>query len=257
MSSAVNFPRLALEKGEWNTLFVPSVPEVVNTEKWIFGFGKHRESLAFFLEVVFPIGKVSWIEYKDTHLPNGEVKKCAWVKFEYWYDTQNVRGIREKIRDTGSRVVGGFYEKDEHTGKDRWQEFFRGESLRLQAAPMDEVAYFELETLKGEIAHLKKKLEVAQSENSAFRAVLKAKVQELATDEMSTETLIWTSQPKLDAHNKRIADIQAILDGAPIEDQQTLAKKVHEQAYEVICAKDEKIASLEAMLEQSGRPMEE
>ena len=251
MSSAVNFPRLALEKGEWNALFVPSVPEVVNTEKWLFEFGKHRESLAFFLGEIFPIGKVSWIEYKDTLLPNGEVQKCAWVMFEYWYDTQLARDVRNTIRDNGSWVIGGFTEKDEQTGKDCWREFYRGGRLRLQAAPIDEVAYLELETLKGEIADLKKKLEATESVYGAFRSILKAKVQELATDEMSTETLIWTAQPKLDAHNKRIAEIQAILDRASVEDQQTLAEKVHEQAYEVICAKDEKIAILQAMLEQS------
>jgi len=171
MSSTVNFPRLALEKGEWNTLFVPSVPDYVQAGKRAFMFGGHRETLAFFLTDVLLIGKVSWVDYKDVPLPNGEVQKCAWVKFEYWYDTQYVREVREKIRDTGSRVVGGFYEKDEHTGEERWQEFYRGKSLRLQAAPMDESAYSELETLKCEIAELKKKLEVTQSENEAFRAV--------------------------------------------------------------------------------------
>lgn len=41
---------------------------------------------------------------------------------------------------------------------------------------------------------------------------VKTMMQELATDEMSRETLIWTCQHKLDAHMARIAAIQAVLD---------------------------------------------
>jgi thymidylate synthase len=40
---------------------------------------------------------------------------------------------------------------------------------------------------------------------------IKTMLQELATDEMSRETLIWTCQYKLDAHMERIAAILAVL----------------------------------------------
>jgi len=41
---------------------------------------------------------------------------------------------------------------------------------------------------------------------------VKTMMHELATDELSRETLIWTCQHKLDAHMARIAAILAVLD---------------------------------------------
>jgi hypothetical protein len=43
----------------------------------------------------------------------------------------------------------------------------------------------------------------------------KGMVQDLATDDLSRETLIWTAQPKLDAHYKRIHDILNLLHTTP------------------------------------------
>jgi hypothetical protein len=107
------FTRMELEEGEWTSIYIPVLSDKLvlqNHNDMIHKF--QPKFLRDFLEKVLRIGKVRRIDYVDRDIPNSSTPvKAAFVHFEYWYDTQTARNLRQKLNTYGQFRQKGYMYK--------------------------------------------------------------------------------------------------------------------------------------------------
>jgi len=107
------FARMALAAGEWNSIYIPYLSNqlvLMNHYDVVHPF--LPKYLRDFLEKVVRIGKVRRIDFVDRDVPSSTVPvKAAFVHFEYWYDTQTARNLREKLNTYGQYRQKGYIYK--------------------------------------------------------------------------------------------------------------------------------------------------
>ena len=107
------FARMELVEGEWNSIYIPYLsPQLVlmNHHNNVHPF--LPKYLRDFLEKVLRIGKIRRIDFVDRDVPSSSVPvKAAFVHFEYWYNTQTARNLREKLNTYGQFRQKGYVYK--------------------------------------------------------------------------------------------------------------------------------------------------
>lgn len=107
------FTRMELEEGEWTSIYIPVLSDKLVLKNHNDMVNKFQPKfLRDFLEKVLRIGKVRRIDYVDRDIPNSSTPvKAAFVHFEYWYDTQTARNLREKLNTYGQFRQKGYMYK--------------------------------------------------------------------------------------------------------------------------------------------------
>jgi hypothetical protein len=107
------FARMELAAGEWNSIYIPYLSNqlvLMNHYDVVHPF--LPKYLRDFLEKVLRIGKIRRIDFVDRDVPSSTVPvKAAFVHFEYWYDTQVARNLREKLNTYGQYRQKGYIYK--------------------------------------------------------------------------------------------------------------------------------------------------
>ena len=107
------FARMELAAGDWNSIYIPYLSNqlvLMNHYDAVHPF--LPKYLRDFLEKVVRIGKVRRIDFVDRDVPSSTVPvKAAFVHFEYWYDTQTARNLREKLNTYGQYRQKGYIYK--------------------------------------------------------------------------------------------------------------------------------------------------
>ena len=107
------FTRMELEIDAWTSIYIPVLSDKLvlkNHNDMIHKF--QPKFLRDFLEKVLRIGKVRRIDYVDRDIPNSSTPvKAAFVHFEYWYDTQTARNLRDKLNTYGQFRQKGYMYK--------------------------------------------------------------------------------------------------------------------------------------------------
>lgn len=104
------FAQMEIPRGEWNSIYIPYLSNhlvLCNHLDTMHPF--LPKYLRDFLEKILRIGKVRRIDFVDRDVPSSPVPvKAAFVHFEYWYDTQNARNLREKLNTYGQYRQKGY-----------------------------------------------------------------------------------------------------------------------------------------------------
>jgi hypothetical protein len=104
---------MELAAGDWNSIYIPYLSNqlvLMNHYDAVHPF--LPKYLRDFLEKVVRIGKVRRIDFVDRDVPSSTVPvKAAFVHFEYWYDTQTARNLREKLNTYGQYRQKGYIYK--------------------------------------------------------------------------------------------------------------------------------------------------
>jgi hypothetical protein len=113
VETPTEFARMELAAGEWNSIYIPYLSNqlvLMNHYDVVHPF--LPKYLRDFLEKVVRIGKVRRIDFVDRDVPSSTVPvKAAFVHFEYWYDTQTARNLREKLNTYGQYRQKGYIYK--------------------------------------------------------------------------------------------------------------------------------------------------
>ena len=113
VETPTEFARMELAAGEWNSIYSPYLSNqlvLMNHYDVVHPF--LPKYLRDFLEKVVRIGKVRRIDFVDRDVPSSTVPvKAAFVHFEYWYDTQTARNLREKLNTYGQYRQKGYIYK--------------------------------------------------------------------------------------------------------------------------------------------------
>lgn len=199
---SATFTKLPLNSSDWTTIYIPDVPNHLTTDPVNNPFGVTCSEVADLIEDKLQIGHISWVEFSNETDHHGKLTgRSARVTFAYWFDTPKAKKVRADIETKGFFLCGGYYSGE------KFVQLTDGACISLLASSKQHG------------------LSAASFEMNAIKILTKVKpmVQELATDEMSRETLFWTCQYKLDEHNKRIANILETLDGT-LEISETSAR---------------------------------
>ena len=107
------FTRMELEIDAWKSIYIPVLSDKLVLKNHNDMINKFQPKfLRDFLEKVLRIGKVRRIDYVDRDIPNSSTPvKAAFVHFEYWYDTQPARNLREKLNTYGQFRQKGYMYK--------------------------------------------------------------------------------------------------------------------------------------------------
>lgn len=107
------FTRMELEEGEWTSIYIPVLSDKLVLKNHNDVINKFQPKfLRDFLEKVLRIGKIRRIDYVDRDIPNSSTPvKAAFVHFEYWYETQTARNLREKLNTYGQFRQKGYMYK--------------------------------------------------------------------------------------------------------------------------------------------------
>lgn len=107
------FARMELAAGEWNSIYIPYLSaQLVLMNHHNVAHPFLPKYLRDFLEKLLRIGKVRRIDFVDRDVPSSTVPvKAAFVHFEYWYDTQTARNLREKLNTYGQYRQKGYIYK--------------------------------------------------------------------------------------------------------------------------------------------------
>ena len=107
---------LKLEHDEWNSLYIPVIPNNLclsgpNGERHRFK-PKH---LSYFIEKNMCIGKVRRIDFIDRNIDSDPVPvKAALVHFDYWYDNDISRKLRETLKSERIYRSDGYHCQSEY-----------------------------------------------------------------------------------------------------------------------------------------------
>jgi len=91
---------MKLEEGEWNSLYIPVIPNKLCLSGPKGDNNRFKpKHLSYFLEKNLCIGKVRRIDFIDRNIDCDPVPvKAAFVHFDYWYDNNTSRKLRETLK---------------------------------------------------------------------------------------------------------------------------------------------------------------
>jgi hypothetical protein len=103
---------LHIKDDEWNSLYVPVIPDKLCVLRGGGGESYYDETLEDLVENHLRLGKISRIDYID-HENEGfgsGVVKTAYIHFEYWNNTKNVIHFRNRMNTDGQIRISDFYD---------------------------------------------------------------------------------------------------------------------------------------------------
>ena len=111
---------LELEEGEWNSIYIPFVPEDLEMDNGDMRYSAH-DTLSEFFEDQLKIGQVDRIDFSTRTISGREDKKVrsAYVHFNHWYNNRTALLVRKTICDKGEFMCNGFYDGFEFCKFDR------------------------------------------------------------------------------------------------------------------------------------------
>ena len=190
------FARMALAEGDWTSIYIPVLSDrlvLKNHNDAIHRF--QPKFLRDFLEKLLRIGKVRRIDYVDRDIPNSSTPvKAAFVHFEYWYETQTARNLRQKLNTYGQFRQKGYMYK----GK-RCNFYHHSGDITDPARP----GYFDIR-----INH--KPIEETECDWNIHQ--LYAENQRLEEEMSTIQDANQEMQAQLDYHNHIISNMQIELD---------------------------------------------
>jgi len=168
------FTRMELEVDAWTSIYIPVLSDKLVLKNHNDMINKFQPKfLRDFLEKVLRIGKVRRIDYVDRDIPNSSTPvKAAFVHFEYWYDTQTARNLREKLNTYGQFRQKGYMYKGkrcnfyQHSGDITDPARPGYFDIRINHKPIEETECdWNIHQLYAENQRLEKEMSALQDEN--------------------------------------------------------------------------------------------
>lgn len=168
------FTRMELEVDAWTSIYIPVLSDKLVLKNHNDMINKFQPKfLRDFLEKVLRIGKVRRIDYVDRDIPNSSTPvKAAFVHFEYWYDTQTARNLRDKLNTYGQFRQKGYMYKGkrcnfyQHSGDITDPARPGYFDIRINHKPIEETECdWNIHQLYAENQRLEKEMSALQDEN--------------------------------------------------------------------------------------------
>ena len=234
---------LMLPQDAWTSIYIPVLPADLEMDNGDMRYNEN-DTLCEFFEDQLKIGRVSRIDFMDKSIPGQHyVGRCAYVHFDAWYDNEVANMVRQNIDEKGEFWCNGYYDGYEFCKFDR-NRFI---TLKVNHKPIP-VAPVDMNV--HQIAAANTALEARVKELEEQNAELKVNSSTLVSvpDHVAGMGFQLDIGPML-AKNVRLNEVEAQLEkrDSEIASLKDLLKRVHEEGYAVICAKDEEIAILKKM----------
>ena len=103
---------MELSNDDWKSVYIPILPSNMYVNNPIDN-SYHTfqpRNLKSLLENELRLGKVQSVDFIDRDLENGQVVKSAFIHFEYWYNNNNAKFLRDKLNTSGQFKQKGFYD---------------------------------------------------------------------------------------------------------------------------------------------------
>ena len=106
----MNLMPMRLASNDWNSLYIPILPNHLFLRNSMGESHKfHLKYVSYFFEKLLQIGKVGRVDFIDRNLVNGQTPvKAAFIHFDYWYNNQNARNMRDTLNNAGSGRISGY-----------------------------------------------------------------------------------------------------------------------------------------------------
>jgi hypothetical protein len=265
---------LMLPQDAWTSIYIPVLPADLEMDNGDMRYNKN-DTLCEFFEDQLKIGRVSRIDFMDKSIPGQHyVGRCAYVHFDTWYDNEVANLVRQNIDEKGEFWCNGYYDGYEFCRFDR-NRFI---TLKVNHKPIPVApADMNVHQIAAANAALEARVKELEEQNAQLKAdytdvcihrsnqIMSMMVREekIAKLEAEVKSSTMVSVPdhvagkgfQLDigpmlAKNVRLNEVEAQLEKRDFEiaSLKDLVKKVHEEGYAVICAKDEEIAKLKKPL---------
>ena len=188
------FTRMELEIDAWTSIYIPVLSDKLVLKNHNDMINKFQPKfLRDFLEKVLRIGKVRRIDYVDRDIPNSSTPvKAAFVHFEYWYDTQTARNLREKLNTYGQFRQKGYMYKGkrcnffQHSGDITDPARPGYFDIRINHKPIEETECdWNIHQLYAENQRLEKEMSIVQDTNQQMQSQLE--YQHIMLTNMQTE----------------------------------------------------------------------
>ena len=101
---------LVLEEGEWSSLYVSNIPNMLGVECGDNTFMRvHPRDIEMIVESNLMLGKVDRVDYVKREAENGVFVNDAFIHFQHWYDNDDARDFRRQLNDGNNSVkVNGY-----------------------------------------------------------------------------------------------------------------------------------------------------
>jgi len=102
--------QMELGPNDWNSIYIPVIPNnmwLTNVRGETHRF--HPKHVSYFLEKLLKVGKVRRVDFIDRNIENHSTPvKGAFVHFDYWYNNQHARNLRQSLNTAGTGRIGGY-----------------------------------------------------------------------------------------------------------------------------------------------------
>lgn len=103
---------MELSGDDWKSVYIPILPSNMYVNNPIDN-SYHTfqpRNLKSLLENELRLGKVQRVDFIDRELEDGQTAKSAFIHFEYWYNNNNAKFLRDKLNTSGQFKQKGFYD---------------------------------------------------------------------------------------------------------------------------------------------------
>lgn len=104
--------RMELSDEDWKSVYIPILPTnmYINNPVDNSYHTFQPRNLKSLLENELRLGKVQRVDFIDRELEDGQTVKSAFIHFEYWYNNNNARFLRDKLNTVKQFKQKGFYD---------------------------------------------------------------------------------------------------------------------------------------------------
>ena len=101
---------LVLEEGEWTSLYVSNIPNMLGVECGDNTFMRvHPRDIEMIVDSNLMLGKVARVDYVKRETDTGVFVNDAFIHFQHWYDNDDAKNFRRQLNDGNSSVkVNGY-----------------------------------------------------------------------------------------------------------------------------------------------------
>ena len=103
---------MELAAEDWKSVYIPILPSnmYVNNPVDNSYHTFQPRNLKSLLENELRLGKVQRVDFIDRELEDGQTVKSAFIHFDYWYNNNNAKFLRDKLNTSGQFKQKGFYD---------------------------------------------------------------------------------------------------------------------------------------------------
>jgi len=174
---------MELAETEWKSVYIPILPAnmYVNNPVDNSYHTFQPRNLKSLLENELRLGKVQRVDFIDREMEDGQVVKSAFIHFDYWYNNNNAKFLRDKLNTSGQFKQKGFYD-----GSNTHRFMVRNDNgdkvpgyfvFKINHKPIPEVEETELNM--SQLVAANKVLEEKMAERDELIAKLQAELEEL------------------------------------------------------------------------------